>query len=454
MPAAKSNQSRYVIPEDLDPEGICCVHIPVPDDPQWRAMLLGALWRLSLQTNWERDAAHSAKVVAARWREVWREVSEMTCCGTAGAITNVTLNSQMVQNMQMALAWQQIWIDNSSTVSLAYYEIPDTYSTDAGDVGDEVTQREQALCLAIQGWTNEVMNYMESWMISNVEEAAIIAGSSLVGLASITGLLMWPLAIGWAVGVEIGIAAFLELRRTEYRQYIQCRMYENLAGKDPDSRADFEASLTADPIGRPQPETVFQDVARDAIETYLRGQLNNLDNYLMFAGQLGTAMDIARSGAVDCPCLDEWEQIWLDGYGLGDWDIVPRTDPPFDPGVYDPINDRVDGDCVSADGVAVSMKITFPSTVITQIVVSASWYGSRATSVNDTRMGTEADWLKFADCNHGYSESYGVCDTGVINSAETDLWINGFVGCFACDPAWYSRITKIIVRGQGTNPFL
>ena len=180
MPAP-GNKSQYLIPANLAPDGICCIQVPVPDDVEWRAQFLGALWRLSLQTNYERDAAHSGKVVAARWREVWTEVNAMGCCNDNPANLQLQISAWQINNFQTALAWTQIWIEGTQTISVDYREIPDTYSTDAGDVGDEILQRQIALCIAAQGFLHEIMNYMESWLIANFDEAATVAGSLTVG---------------------------------------------------------------------------------------------------------------------------------------------------------------------------------------------------------------------------------------------------------------------------------
>lgn len=450
MPTAGSNFSRYIIPSDLDPDGICCISVPVPNDRQWIAQFLGAIYRMSVQSHYERDAAHSARIVAARWREIWIEVNRMTCCDQTAAEINIAISSKRVQNMLFALSWQQIWLDNSSTVSLAYYEIPDTYSTDAGDAGDDIDKRQDALCFAVQGWIHEVCNYMESFMLGNWEDALSVVSVGAGAIAGFTGLALPVVVAAFAIPGALVVQVYLELRDQEYREYLICRMFDNLQGKDPDVRADFNAALTADPNPRPEPETPIANVARDLIETYLRSQLNNLDNYLMFAGQLGTAMDLV-SDDVDsrCPC-GEWEHIWLDGYGLGTWDIIPYDIHPV--GSYNAVDDRAEGDCLVNDGHGIRMSITFPARVITQIVMSISFFGNQASSARRSRIGIDGDFDKFGDRAHGNGPASEVHDTGVISSNETDIVISNFASTLACAPH-YAYITKIIMRGEGLDPF-
>jgi hypothetical protein len=71
MPSPRGKFSRYKIPDDLEPSGICHILVPVPNDTEYVAMLMGALWRMSIQSHYERDDGQSARVVASLWRGVW-----------------------------------------------------------------------------------------------------------------------------------------------------------------------------------------------------------------------------------------------------------------------------------------------------------------------------------------------------------------------------------------------
>ena len=459
MPAPLSNFSRYPIPSDLDPDGICCITVPVPNDRQWIAQFMGALWRMSLQTHYERDPAKSGKVVAARWRQVWREVQTMACCGQSQSDVNIELNSKRVQNFALALTWKQIWLDATSTVSVAYYEIPTTYSTDPADAGDEVAQREQALCLAIQGWVNEVMNYMESWMISNFEEALAGLGGAGVAIGAATGLSFWPVVIMLGIPTALVLDIFLQLRSKDYRQYIMCRMFENLLLKDPDVRSDWDAALDAESIPRPLPESIFQDAARDLIETYLRSQINNLDNYLMFAGQLGTAMDVARAGAVDCPCTGEWEHAFLEGNGLQEL-VINNWPVGQDPAVYDPIDDLIDGTCLGIpDGGLFSLaQLAFESRVITKVRLHVRYTSTRASPTDNLVIWNGVMGVGDNLASIGVSGTDDVVlSTGDISVASTLLNFEVVIAISnsVCpdDSGGVSEIVGIIVNGQGTDPF-
>lgn len=78
MPSRKSNKNLMHLPPLPAPEGRRCITVAVPDDPQWIALFYGAIFRLSQQVWYDRDAAHSAKDVAAVWQQVYLETLNET----------------------------------------------------------------------------------------------------------------------------------------------------------------------------------------------------------------------------------------------------------------------------------------------------------------------------------------------------------------------------------------
>lgn len=67
------NKNKAGIPANLTPLGTRCIPVNVPDDVEYISLFLGALARLSKQSLYDRDAAHSAKVVASTWDAVYQE---------------------------------------------------------------------------------------------------------------------------------------------------------------------------------------------------------------------------------------------------------------------------------------------------------------------------------------------------------------------------------------------
>lgn len=94
MPS-KSNRNKRGLPfNDTSPVSYACV--PIPDDPQFRALLLGAIQNLSLQIYYDRDPLHRGQIVAAFWANYFSEFREaiVNLCGDTeqGCVTISPLN--------------------------------------------------------------------------------------------------------------------------------------------------------------------------------------------------------------------------------------------------------------------------------------------------------------------------------------------------------------------------
>jgi hypothetical protein len=61
----------YELPDVVNPEDHICFQIQVPNDKKHIAAFRGALWTLASALYWQDDEAHTAKEVAAVWREIW-----------------------------------------------------------------------------------------------------------------------------------------------------------------------------------------------------------------------------------------------------------------------------------------------------------------------------------------------------------------------------------------------
>lgn len=301
MPSKRGNRSRYVIPTPLLPSGVCCICVPVPDSVEYKAQFLGALWRMSLQTHYERDEAKSGKIVAARWRQVYEEVRDnMACCPDTGMTQIIDID---IRNNSIKILMQnnqQLWINASFDVEVAFYGTPDKFDTDTGDTGDEIDTRTRALCLAVNAFVDDLFNQGMQWLEGAVPDIVAVAAGSVV-IPSVPTLVVTSIGVGL---LFFGAQAYAEMLSKSYRAYIACAMYENLQGVAINSRDDWNACLDTFPNPRPEPETAFQDVARDTIEEWARSQINNLDNYLGFVSNLNAANSIASVlGDEDCQCL-------------------------------------------------------------------------------------------------------------------------------------------------------
>lgn len=71
--------ARLPLPKVIDPPGVRCFKVNVPNDRLHIAAFLGTLWGLASAYAWENDDAHTAVLVAERWKRVYLELRE--CLG-------------------------------------------------------------------------------------------------------------------------------------------------------------------------------------------------------------------------------------------------------------------------------------------------------------------------------------------------------------------------------------
>ncbi len=274
--------------------------MPVPDSPEYIAQFMGAIWRMGIQSHYERDEAHSGAVVAAKWRAIWLEVqSDMGCC-RGDTITNY-YNYQSYQ-LQMRILLQSLtlrYINASLNVQVAFFDVPDTYEADPGDIGDEIAERNQALCLACESWVDEICN----------QGTSFIQGAAIDGIPFAAGAVVVPFiptaVVGFiAIGaLYFGAAIWIQLNDEDYRSYLACGMYEALKGESTTSEAGFDQAFDNLPARPPPAEGPVEDDARDIIELWLRGVVNDRENWLGFVSILGSAMSIAATlppGSCEC----------------------------------------------------------------------------------------------------------------------------------------------------------
>lgn len=78
-PSISSNKNKWKLPTNPSPEGFFCISVNVPDDPEWIGKFYGQIYMLSQQIYWDRDDAHTAKDVAAKWLDVYSDTLAGGC---------------------------------------------------------------------------------------------------------------------------------------------------------------------------------------------------------------------------------------------------------------------------------------------------------------------------------------------------------------------------------------
>lgn len=441
MPTAGSNFSRYKIPDEINPPGVCCICVPVPDSREYRAQFHGAIWRMGIQSHYERDTAHSAKLVAAVWRKIWEDlqVSDCGCSPLAGSQDLTLIN---IQNQTLIQAWFEIWVEADLDITAVFPATPDLFDSDPGDAGDEVAQRTRALCLAVNSWVDELMNRG----LSYAREAGVAIGSAVSTGFALPSVPTW-LVVGSLVTSSFALSELAgELQDTPYRRYLICGMLEALTGTTTGTPTSFAASWDNLPARPPPPESVFEDVARDAIEAWGRSQLNNADNYLAFVKTLNIAMGVASSiSDAECVCTSDWEHTFdftIDEQGWTAFVTGAFTQAAYHPG----IGWKNGAPGTHSPGLIQLNAPAFAQRLITFVEFTLDSPLIDPGSVVQVRM-PNVGGAEFAD------DPDAMGDTVIevrVNANGTGMWVSTDNFNFN---TYTGTIIKLVVSGEGTDPF-
>lgn len=433
MPTDRSRLSRYVIPDDLDPDGICCVTVPVPDNPQWRAQFLGALWRLTLQTHYERDANKSGKVVAARWRQVYSEVRDsMGICTPSDTIIRRTVTATL--RLSQLVEFTANGLDGIAP------DRPDTFfDEDTGDTGDEVQQRTNALCNACIDFVNTI-----------ADDAVDVARTA--GLTIVPALIPITFAISPIGGaIFTGALSVLSLiaqaafNDKEIRRKVACCMFDNLEGKAI-TEANFAASLTGCGFGALSDEEIIREI--------LESGVNDRGDYLAFVSVLGSFFGAVGDAQLDCAC-GVWEHTFDFELENDGWTDRAEESRPY-------------GNYVASQGWTSEFagppelpgnderlyiqKKSFPSRTILKYQVFYDTTGTQGGSLRATGVNLKLGGVTQATEGYGVFSTPSTFVTTWEGSESVDELEQFLAGDSSSDNS-QAVITKVIVSGEGTDPF-
>ncbi len=406
---------------------------------------------MSLQTHYERDAANSGRLVAAVWRDVYECVRDsMNGCGQS--VTNNYIQFTIMQNSYKSQLLQLYfaYMAASLNVQVAFIGVPDRYDSDPGDVGEEINQRNLALCIACNSWVDQTFNMAMSW----IEGAALDAIPVYTGAMAVAFI---PTPVTVVVGLTAlfaGAIVHSELFNEDYRDYVKCAMYDALQGGLTTTTGAFDACFDSMPARPPPAQNPAQDTARDIIEAWLRAVVNDLENYLGFVSVLNAAFTVAATQTFEsCGCAT-WEMVWLGGFNeAGDWDFVPFN-VGYDPTTYNAGEDRAEGTCIVDAVVGAKLEVTIPATVLTLIRFDASWLSNRVTGANESQIWINDDFDSRWETAHGTGEGSHEMSSGAFSTSVTSIILRSAAGCNACGLDDYAYIGKITINGLGANPFV
>jgi hypothetical protein len=311
---------------------------------------------------------------------------------------------------------------------------PDTYwDEDTGDTGDEIEQRELALCLACQDYVTQMM--------FQAFDAILDAGISVFAGGTVMSLVVGvpgALAVS-ALGAIWGLS-LATLQQDNVRDAIACCMHSELEGVAI-SEASFKAALDAAcdvPFSPPG----------DAVHFYVKATLQDSQNYLAFVNMLGSFNDVAGSGIIGCLC-NEWEHTFDFTIENDGW--VTRAEDARDFGDYVGgtgwVSEYDPGE--EAERLYIQREWT-PDTLLTKAQVFYTLEGpsgpNRAVTIHlkDDTVTQDSDTDTFITPGE-FVHDWDFRETGDELEQSINMNTDG-------DEATFT-ITKIILSGEGVDPF-
>lgn len=243
----------WILPAEIDPPRRC-VQIYVPDTYEHRAAFTGAVYELTRWFNWHRDDSHKARLVAAVWAEVFRDMialmdsdnpcpceEDMTdCCedllarlDTIIALLGQSTPSERDRQETITDIQQKILDDGLMTINP---KTPDLkFDLRTGDSGGEILAlRRRAICAWLTAWQESFQN--DPYLIAGV--GGIIPGAVLL-FGTGVGLLAPLLTFGLFV-VAAG-AMYAIINDAQAKRDWVCCMADALEDMDP-TRVNLEAA--------------------------------------------------------------------------------------------------------------------------------------------------------------------------------------------------------------------
>jgi hypothetical protein len=427
-PTAGSNFSRYIIPDELAPTGICCVSVPVPDDPDWRAQFLGALWRLTLQTHYERNAAKSGKVVAARWLQVYEDVRDsMSECQRPNIISNTAITATL--RLALRLEFVANGLDGIAP------DRPDTFfDEDSGDAGDEIQQRSNALCSACYDYVNTISQDIWDIAFSTGLTVALTATPILFAINPLAA------AIAALAASVITQEVLNAVESKSNRIKVACCMYENMQGLAV-TQANFEASLAGcgfTPLSQ-------VEIMRDAIEA----TLNDSGNWYAFVSQLGGFFAASGIASEDCIC-NQWEHTFDFTIDQRGWAAYVASGPTVTRAKYDAGVGWGNFDNTTHPGKGL-IQITHPAFTSTHILEADF-------TIDAPLDGGAGELMRLAAPNVNGAEFDELTNPGVnlqgtvdIDAFGSGLWLS--IKNNDDNDLYTGHLTKLVLCGDGVDPF-
>lgn len=186
------NDGGYVLPDIVDPPRRC-IQFSIPDEPQHVAAFFGALLDLAMWFNWQRDDAHTGKLVADVWFQVFNEASQnwLLNDGCGANIPPINIGTDWSDEMSIRQNPDNPCLLESSVNGVDWCVFADISKCIPAAPQPGSGQPQPAPGGGCQGYPG-VMNANSRWVLpTQVSTGDVLTMSSLTGAGSPDGGLNW-----------------------------------------------------------------------------------------------------------------------------------------------------------------------------------------------------------------------------------------------------------------------
>lgn len=421
MPKSRQPEYKtagYLIPDVLDPDECICVCVPVPNDERHIQAFKAQLFALSRWWTWERDSLKRGKDAAAVWAGIYEcvEARMDNNCGCGGSTAPEPMirfapDGTLEASYDGGQTWQPAPQLDPRLTSIQFPPMP-------GADGD--AKRCNAAWAAAKVIEDDIIQKFAETEVGITIFGVIVAAIALyLSAGALTPLVMAIVGAAMQAGSAAIQAAFTAQVWEDFRCILYCNMGD-------------DASFTVEQ---------WQAVKIDINGTFTGIVATLLDGTVNAFGSVGMT-NAARSnrasgtGCDTCPCEAVWcyefDFLTVDGgfanvsgSNYGNWVSGQGW-----------VSETVPG----SGGQSIWIKRDFVS-VITRVEIDVTWTNTTGRNI---QVNTQ-DTALISDVG-GAPLSHTFTWDGLRSATQLVLNPSGGTGNVV-------RITRLLVRGEGTNPF-
>jgi hypothetical protein len=478
----------FPIPSDINPTDYTCVQIEIPNEQGHKMAFLGAIYALTRWYSWERDDNKSGIELAKVWNPIY-EILEQTIDENYCKKRSLPMLRQNPDN-----ACQQQYLDDTGNwVTFFDYSLCDAFSVNLDiqavlnysetNISNGLTAQELADYLAnTSSWQkqadinalavgnrNKLICYglrivfevyletarrnLEATRRGEVTLTMVVGAGLALAFAPLTPIVVGGIVAGFSLGglAWAGTISEAELSDQVARDKVLCEAYKAI-DNDVLSRATFSAMFDTNPFTAGTAEYKQAEALKDFCHV--------TQSYIAFVNQMMVnlaSVDALVNECDDCISPTSWTHTFDFAVNNGDW----YKYAPFNAGIYSggawvgtdqAIDTRYRRTVLlrrdMAETTVTSIAIwceytrgTFDQNISSYLIQSASGTGYAGTVLKSLSASATNDSTDYFEWS------------GVKSMRRVELQIASSHR-FTASYSGQVRITKVVMTGTGTNPFI